>query len=215
MATPSDPLSPTHLHAAFLTILPRIERHALIYFRHLRCPQRLDDAVAETLALAWLWFVRLIERGKDPQSYPMVLASYAARAVKCGRRVCNNENGKDVMSGLAQQRHGFAVEALPASLLSSFEDRYSTAHGQHRQDAFEDRLKDNTQTPVADQVCFRIDFPAWLTTLTPRERRLVHDMALNEGTLDLSRRFELSPGRISQLRRELHNDWARFCGDVD
>jgi hypothetical protein len=213
MAIPSDPLSLTHLHAAFLTILPRIERHALIYFRHLRCPQRLDDAIQETLSLAWLWFIRLIEKGKDPLAFPMVLASYAARAVKCGRRVCGQEKGKDAMSGLAQQRHGFGVESLPSSLLSSFEGRYSTAHGQHNQDVFEDRLKDNTQTPVADQVCFRIDFPAWLTTLTPRERRLVLEMAQNERTLDISKRFELSPGRISQMRRELHNDWTRFCSD--
>jgi hypothetical protein len=215
MAIPSDPLSPTHLHAAFLTILPRIKRHALIYFRHLRCPQRLDDAVAETLALAWLWFIRLVEKGKDPLSFPMVLASYAARAVNCGRRVCGQEKGKDVMSVLAQQRHGFSVEALPSSLISSFEERYSIAHGQHRQDAFEERLRDNSQTPVPEQVCFRIDFPAWLTTLTPRERRLVLEMEQNERTLDISKRFELSPGRISQMRRELHNNWSRFCSDAD
>ena len=142
-----------------------------------------------------------------------MLASYAARAVRCGRRVCGQEKGKDVMSSLAQQRHGFGVEALPASLLSSFEERYTAARGQNQQDAFEERLRDNSQTPVPDQVCFRIDFPAWLTTLTARERRLVHDMANNERTLDLSRRFELSPARISQLRRELHNDWRRFCGE--
>ena len=163
----------------------------------------------------WLWFVRLIEKGKDPLSFPMMLASYAARAVRCGRRLCGQEKGKDVMASLAQQRHGFGVEALPSSLLSSFEERYTTAHGQHKQDAFEERLKDNTQTPVPDQVCFRIDFPAWLTTLTPRERRLVQEMAQNERTLDLSQRFELSPGRISQMRRELHNDWTRFCGEAD
>jgi hypothetical protein len=38
-------------------------------------------------------------------------------------------------------------------------------------------------------------------------------MANNEGTLDLSRQFELSPGRISQLRREFCDDWRRFCGE--
>jgi hypothetical protein len=38
-------------------------------------------------------------------------------------------------------------------------------------------------------------------------------MANNERTLDLSQRFELSPARISQLRRELHADWRRFLGD--
>ena len=78
---------------------------------------------------------------------------------------------------------------------------------------FEERLRDNTQTAIPEQVCFRIDFPAWLTTLTARERRLVREMAKNERTLDLSQRFDVSPARISQLRRELHNDWTRFCED--
>ncbi len=211
MATSSVHLA--HLHTAFLTLLPRIERHALIYFRNLRCPGRKEDAVQETISLAWLWFVRLMKRGKDPRTFPAVFASYAVRAVKCGRRVCGQEKGKDVMSHLAQQRHKFAVEQLPSSLLSTVEERYSLSHGQHKQDTYEERLKDNTQTPVLDQVAFRIDFPAWLTTLTARERRLVHEMANNERTLDISKRFELSPARISQMRRELHNDWSRFCGE--
>ena len=213
MSLPSTHLA--HLHAAFLSILPRIELHAKIYFRGLNCPHRKADAVQETCALAWIWFVRLVQRGKDPLTFPAAFASYAARAVKCGRRICQQERGQDVMSGLAQQRRGFDVEALPSSLLCSFEERYSLVHGQHEQDAFEDRLKDNTQTPVLDQVAFRIDFPAWLTTLTARERRLVNEMANNERTLDLSRRFELSPARISQMRRELHNSWARFCNEAD
>ena len=200
------------LHAAFLTILPRIELHALVYFRGLRCPHRKDDAVAETVALAWRWFVRLVERGKDPLSFPTVLAAYAARAVRCGRRVCGQGGGKDVLSALARQRHGFAVEGLPCSVRAAHEDRYGVAGGQRRQDAWEERLRDNTQTPVPEQVQFRLDFPAWLDTLTVRERRLVRAMAGNERTLDLSRRFELSPARVSQLRRELHNDWQRFCG---
>jgi hypothetical protein len=192
-----------HLHAAFLSILPRIELHARVYFRGLRCPQRRDDAVQETVAISWRWFVRLVERGKDPLSFPVVLASYAARAVKCGRRVCGQERGKDVMSGIAQQRHCFHVEPLSHSTASRYEERYGHVHGQRQQDAVEERLRDNTQTPVPDQVCFRIDFPAWLTTLAPRERQMVREMAGNERTLDLGQRFELSPARISQLRREL------------
>ena len=209
---PTD-VSLATLHAHFLLILPRIEKHALIYFRGLSCPHRKEEAVQETVALAWKWFVRLVERGKDPLSFPAVLASYAARAVKCGRRICGQEKGQDVMSSLAQQRHGFAVEALPSSAATSYDDLYGATHGQRRQDFLEERLRDNTQTPVPEQVCFRIDFPAWLTTLTARERRLVGEMAKNERTLDLSKRFEVSPGRISQMRQELHNNWRRFLGD--
>jgi hypothetical protein len=209
--TPAQSL--TRLHAAFLSILPRIELHAHIYFRGIRCPQRKDDAVAETVAISWRWFVRLVEQGKDPLAFPMALASFAARAVRCGRRLGGQLKGKDVLSALAQQRHGFAVEPLPHSVASTHEERYSAVRGQRQQDAFEERLRDNTQTPVPEQVSFRIDFPAWLTTLTPRERRLVGQMANSERTLDLSKRFELSPARISQLRRELHNDWQRFLGE--
>ena len=201
------------LQAAFLTILPRIELHARLYFRGLRCPQRQDDAVQETLGLAWRWFVRLVERGKDPLAFPTVLAAYAARAVRCGRRLCGQGGGKDVLSALARQRHGFAVEGLPNSVRAARDERYGTAGGQRRQDAWEERLRDNTQTPVPDQAAFRLDFPAWLDSLTPRERRLVGEMANSERTLDLSQRFELSAARISQLRRELHADWRRFLGD--
>jgi hypothetical protein len=37
-------------------------------------------------------------------------------------------------------------------------------------------------------------------------------MARNERTRDLSREFELSPGRISQMRRAFHDDWLRYHG---
>jgi hypothetical protein len=208
-------LSPSRLHAAFLTILPRIELHARVYFQGIRCPQRKDDAVAETVAVSWRWFVRLVERGKDPLAFPVALASYAARAVKCGRRLCGQESGGDALSSLAQQRHRFRAEPLPHSTASRHEERYSHVYGQRQRDAFEERLRDNTQTPVPEQVVFRIDFPEWLTTLSSRERRLVREMADGERTLDLSKRFGLSPARISQLRRELHNDWRRFLGDLN
>ncbi len=62
---------------------------------------------------------------------------------------------------------------------------------------------------------FRIDWPAWLATLTARERRLIRAMAQNERTKDLSRQFDLSPARISQIRREFREDWTRFCGERD
>jgi hypothetical protein len=84
---------------------------------------------------------------------------------------------------------------LPASTRTSYEDLYGDVHGQRRLDAFEERLQDNTRSPVPDQVAFRIDFPAWLNTLTPRERRLIREMARDERTKDLSRMFELSPGK--------------------
>jgi hypothetical protein len=81
-------------------------------------------------------------------------------------------------------------------------------------DAFEERLCDNTITPVLDQVQFRLDFPAWLESLTPRERRMIRAMIRNERTLDLGKAFEVSPSRISQMRREFHDGWTRFIDEA-
>ena len=81
------------------------------------------------------------------------------------------------------------------------------------QDALEEILQDNHQTPVPDQVTFRQDFPAWRLTRCERDRRLVDDLMVGERTLDVSAKHGLSPGRISQLRRDFLEDWNRFCGE--
>ena len=155
-----------------------------------------------------------MQRGKDALRFISTLASLAARAVKCGRRLVKMESSADVLSDRAQRKHGFLVESLPAAARTVHEELYSSPDGQRLHDAFEERLRDNTVTPVPEQVAFRIDFPAWLGTLTGRERRLVRAMARNERTTDLSKEFEVSPGRISQMRREFCDDWLRFHGEL-
>jgi hypothetical protein len=209
------PIPTQHLtawHDAFLSILPRIERHGQFAFRGVRCPQQRADCIAEMVALCWLWFLRLAGRGQDPLGFPVVLAGYAARQVRCGRRLCGQEKGKDALSGLAQRRHGFHVRSLPHPAASY--DRLGAVGGQRKHDALEELLHGNGQTPVPDQVAFRLDFPAWRRTHARRTRRLLDGMMLGERTGDLARRFSLSPARISQLRRELRNDWRRCQGEA-
>jgi hypothetical protein len=190
---------PAALHAAFLSILPRIETHAAVVFRHLRCPHRLADCVQETVSLAWKWFVRLAARGKDAREFPSALATFAAKAVKSGRRVCGQEKARDVLSPLAQQRRGFAVASLP---------RRSTLSGNPLSEA----LADNTRSPVPEQVHFRIDFPEWLVQLGDRNRRIAEDMALGHRTQDLAQMHKVTQARISQLRREFLDGWLHFTG---
>src|SRR4051812_20270882 len=194
-------LCPQALPASFLALLPRIELHGLISFRHVRCPHRREEALQEMRALAWAWYLRLAQRGKDGGKFPSAIATFAARAVKSGRRVCGQERAKDVLSPLAQQRYHFVVASLPES---------STLHG----NPFDEALQDNRRRPVPDQVAFRFDFPAWLSTLGRRNRRMAWAMALGFRTHELARRFKVSPARVSQLRRELHDDWGRFCEEA-
>jgi hypothetical protein len=191
---------PTALHAGFLALLPRIELHAAIAARRLRCPVRQADFVAEVVALAWDWYVRLARRGKDASAFAGTFAAFAARAVASGRRVCGSESSKDVLSPLAQYRGQFLVVSLPDC---------STPASNPLKEA----LADNTVTPPDEQACFRIDFPHWLSTRSKRDRDIARSLMFGEGTLAVADRHGLSPGRVSQLRRDFGRDWQRFCGE--
>jgi hypothetical protein len=205
--------SPEQLQVAFLALVPNIEKHARNAFGYYKCANQKDDKVAEAVALAWKWFVRLHKRGKNASTFPVVFASLVARAVAGGRRIAGGEPAGDVLSKLAQRKHGFSVKGLSDSDGIPIHQLFSDPHAQKTIDTLEERLADNTQTPVPDQAAFRIDFPAWMRTLSARERLLAQAMMREEGTNDLSRKFGVSAGRISQIRSELRTEWARFCGD--
>jgi hypothetical protein len=199
-ACPCATPSLERLHAGFLGILPRLEAHARAACRRVRCPHRRDDLVAEAVALAWLWFVRLARRGKDAARFPMALADFAARAVHNGRRLAGAEAPRDVLSPSARRRHGFGVRRLV--------EHYAFEGG-----LVGEALRDNTRTPVPEQVSFRLDFPAWLRRRGRRDRRLVRALLRGGRTREVARQFGLTPSRVSQLRAELRADWARFTAD--
>ena len=184
------------LHARFLSILPRIVTHGRVYFRHLRRADQ-EEAVQEMVALSWKWFVRLAGRGKDATRFPSALATYAVRS---GRRACGQEKGRDALSPSAQRRHGFLVSALPE--VSALSDN-----------PLSEALADNTRTPPDEQCAFRLDFPAWRLTRAERDRRIIDELMAGERTLDVAGRHGLSPGRVSQLRREFLLDWRRYCDE--
>jgi hypothetical protein len=211
----SSPVSLHQLQARFLDLVPKLETHATILFRQIVCPDKRADLISEAIALGWKWYCRLHEMGKDVAEFPVVFASLVGKAVRSGRRLCGQERANDVLSPVAQRRHGFAVEGLPSSTATPHDRLYGEVDGQRELDVYEERLHDNTVTPPDQQAMFRVDFAAWLRTMTGRERRLIHSMSRNERTKDLSRQFQLSPGRISQFRREFAKDWKRYCGDQE
>jgi hypothetical protein len=201
MPTPFSAATLAQLQASFLAIvLPRVLSHGRVSFRHVKCRDRRADAIQEMIGLAWLWHLRLAEKGKDATQFPTALASYAARAVKSGSRVAGQERAHDILSPLAQQGHHFAVGKLPD---------FSTLNGS----PLEEALHDNMVSPVPDQVAFKIDFPGWLATLDQRNRELVEDMAMGHRTQDLAEKYRLSPARISQMPRYFEQDWTHFCGE--
>jgi hypothetical protein len=171
--------------------------HSELTFRFLHCPAERADCVQEAIALAWFWYRSLAQRGKDASDFAATLASYAVRAVQVGRRVTGSEPSQDVLSVTAKLRHGVRVFYLQEG-------------GTLAINGWQEAVADNVRTPPDEQAAFRIEFPAWLPTRTSRDRRLIADLAVGERTGDVARKYGLSAGRISQLRRAFCEDWTHF-----
>ncbi len=112
-------------------------------------------------------------------------------------RSANNTSG---VCRYAQRAKGFFVERL---------DRFDQVTGQWKEAIVED-----LRTPVPDQVAFRIDFPAWLGSLSKRDRPIAETLALGHSTGQVAGHFRISPGRVSQIRRELCRSWHQWHGEL-
>src|SRR5262249_29617715 len=92
MSAPSTPAprppAAESLESVFLSVvLPRVLSHAEVIFPGIRCPHLREECLAEAIALSWLWCLRLAAQGRDVARFPTALATYAAKAVKTGRRL--------------------------------------------------------------------------------------------------------------------------------
>ncbi|QDU21807.1 hypothetical protein [Urbifossiella limnaea] len=184
--------APTHAHAAFLSLLPRLRTHARVRFRHLNWSDR-EEAVADTVAYGFASFLRLTARGKHPAAFPAVFAHFVARAVANGRSVVRRLSARDVTAGYRKGRA--AVHRLEGP----------APGGGWWRDAAPDR-----RGRVADQAAFNLDFPAWLATLPAVKRTVAELLARGHGTGEAAGATGLSAGRVSQLRRELADSWVDF-----
>jgi len=185
-------------HQRFLAMLPAIEAHARLAFRHLD-PEAREDAVEETIANALVAFVRLVQLQKTNVAYPSALARYAVAQIHDGRRVGNRLNVRDVLSPYGKKQKDIQVERL---------DRFDK-----EDDCWVEAVLEDHRTPVPEQAAFRCDFPAWLASLSRRNRRIAVSLSLGHSTSEVAKRFRVSPGRVSQLRREMHQSWDEFHGD--
>ena len=185
-------------NAMFIAMMPAIERYARFFFLHLK-PEAREEAIEGVLAYAFVAFTRLVESGKIDLVYPSVLARFGAAQIRSGRKVGTPENKRDLLSSHAQSKNGFVVDRL---------DRFDKQEDEWKEIAIEDRTSGPAEVAIT-----RIDFTAGLTTLTSHQRKLAKVLAIGESTKDAARKFRITPGRVSQTRRELQRAWDDFVSD--
>jgi hypothetical protein len=189
-----------HQELFVTAMLPTITRIAHQNFGHLD-PQAKEEATAEVVAAAFIMFVGLVRDGRESLAFPSVLAMYGVRRVRIGRMAATPMNVRDISSLYCQLQKGISVERL---------DRFDREENAWREVVVEDKHA----TP-ADVARVRIDFSDWLRTLPRRTRRIAETLSTGETTGNVAKRFHVSAGRVSQLRRELKESWNEFVGDLD
>ena len=198
MVSASAPEPRPHWHKAFLGMLPQILTHAKCAFSFLK-PEARAEAVQEVVANACQAYARLVELGKTDVAYPIALARYGVRQTRDHRKVGGHLNIRDVLSRYCQTRKGVVVERL---------DKFDT-----QENSWEEVLVEDRHAGPAATACARLDMDSWLKTLPVRHRRIAQYLSLGSRTSEAARKFRVSNGRISQLRKELAKSWQRFAGD--
>lgn len=144
---------------------------------------------SDVLSVAWELF-----QEAPPEATAWSIVDFAARRVAVGRHLSYSERGLYFNPRKVQKVGVQSLHYLPFRVLEG--------------DAFF-REGDNP----ADRVAFRIDFADFLRSLSLRELAILVALASGERTLDVAKRFGLTPGRISQYRVLFRDRWERFIGD--
>ena len=144
-------------------------------------PEEKEELTAEAVCVALAGFRSLERRGKTVS--PKSIAYYAIRRACSGRKVATSDSKRDAMRKVTHD-----VENLPENLI------HCLASG---------------ESP-ADEAIVRIDFPAFLKTVGSKKRRACGMFLSGQTTPEVSRRIRISPGRVSQIRRELVEGYHAF-----
>jgi len=179
-------------------MLPTIRRLATMASRKIP-PAERSEFVAEVVANSFVAYARLVARKEERRACATVLARFAIAQTHGGRRVGNRRRIGDVLSPYAQRQKNLAVAGI-----------YRFDH--HARLWTEIAIEDPRPSP-SDRVAWRLDYGEWLRRLPAHLREIALSLAAGETTSGAVRFYRLSPGRVSQIRQSLRENWQTFQGE--
>jgi len=180
-------VSTVTLQESFVSYLPYMRSTARFAFQRLS-PDHREEAVSNTLSLAWKAFARLNELGRaDEPGVLRAIIWYSVKQTRAGRKIDSAAKPRDPLALRAQGK----ATCEPWDLADYV----------------------SRETPILDAVSFRLDVPAFLATLTERQRNLALDLATSMSTTDAARKHNRSAGAISQFRLRFKKLFDEFFAE--
>ena len=184
----------------FLRMLPAIRKHAHIAFR-LYDREYRDELVQAVLCNVCCALARLAELDRLDLAYASVLARYGVAQVRAGRMTGGSLNFNDITSCYCQRMKDVALERL---------DKYND-----EEEAWEEVLVPDDTCSPAELAASRIDFPAWLRTLSRRDRQLARFLAVGNRTREAAMQVRHERGYFISAPPQLQESWREFTGESD
>jgi hypothetical protein len=176
----------------FVSRLSEMEDLAAGHFRHLD-PEAREEAVQNSIVLAYRYWRRLVERGRDAEGLLKGVLWWACRHTRRGRQGGGRAKAKPKCV-LDYARRGMGEVIVQRGLdLNHFIGQSAS---------------------VPDAVAFRVDIPAFLRTLPKRDQQIARDLAIGTGTKEVSQKFGVSAAAISQFRTRFRKKYDAFHEQV-
>ncbi len=159
------------------------------FFRRLG-PEAREEAIENTLGLAWLYLYRLHGQGRSEEVTIKQVLWYAIKGTR-GGRTPQGQGGRISKDVLNYARRGrVRIEHIDVNVFMGRNDS------------------------IPEAVALAMDWPEFLKTLTDRQRKILWDILYsplnNQG---IAAKWGLTPGRVSQMRVRIVELYQQFVSD--
>lgn len=151
------------------------------------------------IANCFVAYAALVERGCEERAFASTLVRYALAQHRAGRRVGCRANRHDVTSLTCQRQQGWIVQSI---------------YHRPTEDPWNELLVQDRHPTPFQIVAIRLDFKAWLDQLSSTKRAAAELLASGATNGEAANLLRVSSARISQLRQELRDNWARFQSET-
>jgi hypothetical protein len=145
-----------------------------------------DDALQELTTLAYDLYLSLVQRGK--QAFYTPIMRYAMMRYQEGRRFIGS-NSVDAMSEQTKIKGRSKIDKEDALYFIA-----------------------DKKTNVAKSIHFKIDFDDWYHMQSPKDKDIIHDLAMGETPSDIARKHGQSPASITYRRQYYAKNWKDYIG---
>lgn len=160
----------------FATLLPQLECMAAAAFRYLD-PEARQEAVQNAICLTWHAYHNLIEKGRgEEEGIIKSCLWYSIKQTRAGRTVPSG--------GETKPKDAFAYAKKGRVRFESVQLKHFVSD----------------DTPIPDVVSFRVDVPAFLSTLSDRQQRMAEDLMSGMKTGECAKKYGVTAGAVSQFR---------------